>query len=113
MIPKELSPNNILKVYDLIKPYIKKTPLIKASNFFDNLFNTKLFFKCEFLQNSGSFKSRGAINNILSNQDDKLKIVILGVKNLLSNEINLKDISIKLNFCVLQKGNWSKGGLTE
>ena len=73
MIPQELSPDSILKVYDLIKPYINITPLIKASDDFDNLFNTKLYFKCEFLQNSGSFKSRGAINNILSIKKDKLK----------------------------------------
>ncbi len=33
--------------------------------------------------------------NYKKDQDEKLKIVILGVKNLLSNEINLKDISIK------------------
>ncbi len=33
--------------------------------------------------------------NYKKDQDDKLKIVILGVKNLLSNEINLKNISIK------------------
>ncbi len=33
--------------------------------------------------------------NYKKDQDDKLKIVILGVKNLLSNEINFKDISIK------------------
>ena len=33
--------------------------------------------------------------NYKKNQDDKLKIIILGVKNLLSNEINFKNISIK------------------
>ncbi len=33
--------------------------------------------------------------NYKKNQDDKLKIVILGVKNFLSNEINLKDILIE------------------
>jgi len=33
--------------------------------------------------------------NYKKDQDDKLKIVILGIKNLLSNEINLKNISIK------------------
>ncbi|WP_440922499.1 hypothetical protein [Candidatus Pelagibacter sp.] len=33
--------------------------------------------------------------NYKKDQDNKLKIVMLGVKNLLSNEINLKDISIK------------------
>ena len=35
------SPDSILKVYDLIKPFINLTPLIKASDDFDNLFNTK------------------------------------------------------------------------
>lgn len=72
MIPKELSIDNISKVYDLIKPYITLTPLFKANDYINNLFNTKLFFKCEFLQKSGSFKSRGAINNILSIKKDKL-----------------------------------------
>ncbi len=33
--------------------------------------------------------------NYQKNQDDKLKIIILGVKNLLSNEINFKNISIE------------------
>ena len=52
-----------------------------------------------FLQDSSAEKAfkRGeeAIKKAKKDQDDKLKIVILGVKNLLSNEINLKDISIK------------------
>ena len=33
--------------------------------------------------------------NYKKDQDDKLKIIILGVKNLLSNEINFKNISVK------------------
>ena len=33
--------------------------------------------------------------NYKKNQDDKLKIIILGIKNLLSDEINFKNISIK------------------
>ncbi len=33
--------------------------------------------------------------NYEKNQDNKLKIIILGIKNLLSNEINFKNISIK------------------
>ena len=79
MIPKELSIDKISKVYDLIKPYITLTPLIKANPFIDSLFNTKLYFKCEFLQKSGSFKSRGAINNILSINENKLKKGITAV----------------------------------
>ena len=66
MIPEELSPENIIKVYESINPYILKTPLIKVNKYFDNIFGTNLYLKCEFFQKSGSFKARGAINNILS-----------------------------------------------
>ena len=79
MIPQELSPDNILKIYKLLKPYINLTPIIQGSQFFNNYFDTELFFKCEFLQKSGSFKSRGAINNILSINKKKLKKGITAV----------------------------------
>ena len=37
----------------------------------NEVFNTEVFLKLEFLQNSGTFKTRGAINNIL-NIDKKI-----------------------------------------
>ncbi len=70
MIPKDLSVDNISKIYKKIRPFINKTPFLKCPNDIDNYFSTNLFFKCEFLQKSGSFKARGAINNIIS-QDQK------------------------------------------
>ena len=73
MIPNELKIDNIIKVYKSIKPYLNKTPLIKASEQIDSYFNTNLYLKCEFFQKSGSFKARGAVNNILSIDNKKLK----------------------------------------
>ncbi len=65
MIPKELSIDSIEKVYKKIKQFINVTPLIKANQFIDNDLNTNLYLKYECFQKSGSFKARGAINNIL------------------------------------------------
>ena len=60
MIPSDLSPDNIRTILNKIQPYINKTPFIKASTKLDEFFSTNLYFKCEFLQKSGSFKARGA-----------------------------------------------------
>ena len=43
------------------------------------LISTNLFFKCEFLQKSGSFKARGAINNIISQDQNKFNKGITAV----------------------------------
>ena len=44
MIPEELSIKTIEKVYKQIKPYINKTPLIKANKFIDDTFNSNIYF---------------------------------------------------------------------
>ena len=72
MIPDNLSISNITNVYKKLFPYVLKTPLIKSWPFIDEFFNTKIYLKMEFLQNAGTFKARGAVNNIL-NLDDKKK----------------------------------------
>ena len=79
MIPKELSIKTIERVYKQIKPYINKTPLIKANKFIDNTFNSNIYLKFECFQKSGSFKARGAINNILSSDEKDLKNGITAV----------------------------------
>ena len=50
MIPKDLSVDNISKIYKKIKPFINQTPFLKCPDDIDNYFSTNLFFKCEFLQ---------------------------------------------------------------
>ncbi len=56
---------DFVKALTRIKPFINKTPVL-TSHYFDNLFNSELFFKCENFQKAGAFKSRGAVNAIFS-----------------------------------------------
>jgi len=79
LIPQELSIDKIEKVYNQIKPFINITPLIKANQFIDNNFNTNIYLKFECFQKSGSFKARGAINNILSSDNKDLENGITAV----------------------------------
>ena len=79
MIPKELSINSIEQVYKNIKSFINLTPLIKANKIIDQNFKTNIFLKFECFQKSGSFKARGAINNILSSDKKDLQNGITAV----------------------------------
>ena len=44
---------------------IHRTPVLQSA-FFDNRFESELFFKCENFQKAGAFKSRGAVNAVFS-----------------------------------------------
>ena len=79
MIPKELSINSVEQVYKNIKPFINVTPLIKANKIIDETFKTNIFLKFECFQKSGSFKARGATNNILSSNKKDLQNGITAV----------------------------------
>src|ERR1035441_6681719 len=48
-----------------ISPHIEQTPVM-ISDALDELADALLFFKCENLQLSGSFKIRGAVNAVFS-----------------------------------------------
>ena len=48
-----------------IKPYIKRTPLIRCENL-DDVLSCHTYFKLECMQLTGSFKIRGAINKLLN-----------------------------------------------
>ena len=54
---------NIVEAYKNIKSKVLKTPLI-SNDFINNLVGGKIYFKLENLQNTGSFKLRGASNKI-------------------------------------------------
>ena len=49
----------------VIRPYIRRTPLVAADMTDFGLAPRPLIFKLEFLQHSGSFKARGAFANLL------------------------------------------------
>ncbi len=48
-----------------IRPYIRRTPLVRLNAADFGLASAQLTFKLEFLQHSGSFKARGAFANLL------------------------------------------------
>jgi len=58
----------IREAHDRIRPFIKRTPVL-TSDALDHECGAKLFFKCENLQASGAFKSRGACNAVFSLTD--------------------------------------------
>ena len=66
MIPKELFLDNIKKTHQQLSKYVVKTPLVKGSKLINTILSTNIFFKMEFFQNAGTFKARGAINNVLN-----------------------------------------------
>src|SRR5580700_4372560 len=49
----------------VIRPHIRRTPVIEASGIDFGLGSFPLIFKLELLQHSGSFKARGAFANLL------------------------------------------------
>ncbi len=49
-----------------IAPYIRRTPVLRVDGGDFGLPDVRLVFKLEFLQHAGSFKARGAFNNLLS-----------------------------------------------
>ena len=66
MIPEELSVRNIEKTYNSLIQHVIETPFIEGWNNINDILRSEAIFKLEFLQNSGTFKVRGAINNILN-----------------------------------------------
>ncbi len=55
-----------------IRPYINRTPVLTCSTL-DQLYQTKLFFKCENFQKVGAFKARGAMNTMLSMEKEQIR----------------------------------------
>jgi threonine dehydratase len=57
--------SSIIKTEALIRPYIRRTPVIEVDGGDFGLAGVRLCLKLEFLQHSGSFKVRGAFTNLL------------------------------------------------
>jgi len=56
----------IAKVYPVIAPHIRRTPVIEVDGADIDLAGRKLTLKLELLQHSGSFKARGAFTNLMT-----------------------------------------------
>jgi threonine dehydratase len=62
----------IVEAHERIRGRIHRTPVL-TSRSFDALTGARLFFKCENLQKTGSFKIRGATNAIFSLSEEKAR----------------------------------------
>jgi threonine dehydratase len=60
-----VTPDAITRTYALIRPYIRRTPVIEVDGADFGLAGIPLSFKLELLQHTGSFKTRGAFTNLL------------------------------------------------
>ena len=64
--------NTIVEAHERIRPRIHRTPVL-TSHSLDAKTGARIFFKCENLQKTGSFKIRGASNAIFSLSDDQAR----------------------------------------
>ncbi|MBZ5532224.1 MAG: threonine/serine dehydratase [Acidobacteriia bacterium] len=65
----------ISQAYARIRTHIRRTPVIEVAAEDFGLNIASLTFKLEFLQHTGSFKARGAMNNLLSRKVPKAGVV--------------------------------------
>jgi threonine dehydratase len=62
----------ILAAHARIAPRIHRTPVVTSASL-DEIAGARLYFKCENLQKTGSFKIRGATNAVFSLTDDEAR----------------------------------------
>ena len=62
----ELSRERIQATENIIRPYIRRTPILEVDGADFGLDSIKITFKLELFQHAGSFKARGAFTNILT-----------------------------------------------
>ena len=76
----QLSLQTIELAHNRIKPYIINTP-IKSNEEINHSVGADIYFKCENLQNSGSFKFRGASNAVFSLNDQEAENGVITVSS--------------------------------
>ena len=59
---------HITAVEKIIRPHIRRTPVVEGEGGDFGLHGVRLLFKLEFLQHAGSFKARGAFANLLTRE---------------------------------------------
>lgn len=66
MVAYSLTSSDIARVHDIIRPHVRQTPVLHANGSDLGLEPFRLTLKLEYLQHTGSFKSRGAFTNMLT-----------------------------------------------
>jgi threonine dehydratase len=70
-----LDRQQIATVEKIIRPHIRRTPILEAAGADFRLDSISLILKLEFLQHAGSFKARGAFANLLTRDVPKAGVV--------------------------------------
>jgi threonine dehydratase len=76
MTPKYSAIQMVPQAMERIQPYIRET-ILEKSTYYGERTRSDVYFKCENLQHTGSFKVRGAFNKILSlNEKERAKGIV-------------------------------------
>ncbi len=75
LINPEINPSRIQAIEKIIRPYIRRTPVIDADGADFGLASVPIRFKLELCQHAGSFKARGAFTNLLTRSVPKAGVV--------------------------------------
>ena len=67
--------DEIARAERLIRPHVRRTPVIDADAADFGLAATRLSFKLELFQHAGSFKTRGAFTNLLTRNIPRAGVV--------------------------------------
>jgi len=65
-LPPELAADAVRAAYARIAPHVRRTPVVTVDGADFGFPSVRLVFKLELTQHAGSFKTRGAFNNLLS-----------------------------------------------
>src|SRR5438552_7581227 len=71
----KINATGIAETERLIRPHIRRTPVIETSGADFGLGDSTLIFKLELCQHSGSFKTRGAFANLLAREIPPIGVV--------------------------------------
>jgi threonine dehydratase len=66
MVQSSIDRQQIANTYQLIRPYIRRTPVVEVAGADFGMDGVTLVLKLELLQHTGSFKPRGAFANLLT-----------------------------------------------
>jgi threonine dehydratase len=73
--PPTVSRDTIARTHELIRPHIRRTPVIEVDGADFGLDGIRIVLKLELLQHAGSFKIRGAFANLLTRDIPKAGVV--------------------------------------
>ncbi len=71
----QIDAQRISAVEEIIRPHVRRTPILEADGADFRLDSISLVFKLEFLQHTGSFKARGAFANLLTREVPRAGVV--------------------------------------